>query len=363
MRILFTGGGTLGSVTPLLALYEYMKQRFGDSALRAAWIGTRQGPEWKLISTYRITQISIFSGKLRRYASLHNFIDPFFLCIGFFQAVYHILRFRPHVVVNAGSYVGVAVVWAAWFVGVPVVLLQLDIRPSLSNIITLLHTKKICASSEAAAKRFPKVKTIVTGIPVRQSVQEIADQLGVQVQGKRFCAKYGITDSIPVVLISGGGTGAEFLNTLVPELVRSSRGAFHIIHLTGQGKGGFAPEISNTYHQFSFVDDFARLAACADVVVSRAGMGTLAELAVLGKPTILIPIPNSHQVHNASYFEKQKAALYLDQEHTTSDILLATIQNLMRDQERKKELARNMRNIFPSKAAKHIAQILGTVMK
>lgn len=357
MRILFTGGGTLGSVTPLLALYEYLHDHSTSGALHAAWIGTGNGPEWNVIRNYNIKRITIFTGKFRRYLSFRNLIDPFFLFFGFLQAIYHIFRFRPTVVINAGSYVGVGVIWAAWFVGTPVVLLQLDIQPSLANIFTLLHAKKICASCDDAAKKFPKNKTVITGIPVRKSVSEMANRSLLPGERQRMKAQFGIYDTAPVVLISGGGTGAGFLNVLTPELAQEETNTFHILHITGKGKEVVVSE-NKMYHQFSFVDDFASIAACADIVVSRAGMGTISELAVLEKPVILIPIPASHQVENALYCQRNGAAMYLAQEHTTEDSLRKILEKLLADEDRKAEFARNIQALFPKNAAARIAEIL-----
>ncbi|MBI4272851.1 UDP-N-acetylglucosamine--N-acetylmuramyl-(pentapeptide) pyrophosphoryl-undecaprenol N-acetylglucosamine transferase [Candidatus Uhrbacteria bacterium] len=357
MRILFTGGGTLGPVTPLLALYEYLCDHSSLGEVKAAWIGTRHGPEWSLISQYRIIQIRIFAGKIRRYISIHNLIDPFFLFFGFFQALYHILRFRPTVVVNAGSFVGVGVVWAAWFVGIPVVALQLDIRPSLANILTLLHSKKICASCPEAAKKFPKNRTVITGIPVRKSVSATATRICQPGELQRLRAQHGIYDTLPVVLMSGGGTGAEFLNARARELAQDGKDSFHIMHITGKGKEITVAE-NKMYHQFSFVDDFASIAACADIVVTRAGMGTISELVVLGKPMILIPIPDSHQVDNALFCEKKGAAVYLSQTIATTEHLREVIEKVLRNKDRKAEFVHNMRTLFPSNAAARMAEIL-----
>ncbi len=358
MRILFTGGGTLGSVTPLLALYEYLCDHSESGVLTAAWIGTRHGPEWDLIRHYKIIQKRIFTGKIRRYISFRNLTDPFFLGLGFLQAIYHVVRFRPKVVINAGSYVGVGVVWAAWFVGTPVVLLQLDIRPSLANILTLLHSKKICASCDDAAKKFPKNKIIITGIPVRKSVIDLANRIRHPDELQRLRARYRIYDTAPAVLISGGGTGAEFLNMLARELAQEGTNKFHIFHITGKGKEMAMSEDVSMYHQFSFVDDFASLAACADIVVTRAGMGTISELAALEKPMILVPIPASHQVENALYCQEKGAAIYLAQEHITAESLRTALATLFREKDRTRELVKNIRVLFPKNAAARIAEIL-----
>jgi UDP-N-acetylglucosamine--N-acetylmuramyl-(pentapeptide) pyrophosphoryl-undecaprenol N-acetylglucosamine transferase len=357
MRILFTGGGTLGSVTPLLALYEYLVDHSEAGAVRAAWIGTRKGPEWNFIRAYPMIRIPIFTGKIRRYMSIRNLIDPFFLFLGFFQALYHIVRFRPQVVVNAGSYVGVGVIWAAWFLGVRSVALQLDIRPSLANILTLLHVKKIYASCEGAAKKFPKSKTIVTGIPVRKSVQQAYERTRRRSELERAKAQYGIYDTAPVALISGGSTGAEFLNVRAGELARDEERGFHIIHITGERKTG-SGAVFNMYHQFSFVDDFAALASIADIALTRAGMGTISELAVLGIPMILVPIPSSHQGENALYCEKNGAAIYVSQERAPLPALREILGNLLRDTDRRSRLAKAAQHLFVLNASERIAEVL-----
>lgn len=346
-RIIFTGGGTLGSVTPLLAFYEEHVR--DHPSVRALWIGTRQGPEWRLVEKYRIKGRKIYTGKIRRYFSVRNFLDPFLLFIGCLQSLYHIMMFRPSLIVNAGSYVGVPVVWAAWLVGVPVVLLQLDIRPSLSNMITSFAAKYIFASCDEAAKRLPRTKTSVTGIPIRSDLKQAQAMRSSSVRSRAIREKFGIMDDKPSILISGGGTGAVFLNILGRDLAFRNDGAYHIIAITGSGKFESSETLPSHYHPFPFLEELFPLAlSVCDIVISRAGMGTISELAYLAKPTILIPIPESHQRDNAAYCESKNAAIHIAQEHATSERINAIVIDLLSDQKHRASLSNHIHTLFPS---------------
>ncbi len=363
MRILFTGGGTLGSVTPQLAVYEELTARYAQQgqSVEALWIGTRSGPERELIHTYHIPFISIASGKLRRYVSIRNFFDPLLILIGILQAVWHIWRFRPDIILHAAGYVGVPVVAAGSVLGKKSVTLQLDFQPSLSNLIGARFSAAVGVATQEQKQYFPSKKTVVVGIPTR--VPTLAEQqAALHRMSLAIKKRLHITAGEKSVLIMGGGTGAQSLNESVEACVESLVQYAHIIHITGRGKKGNSEELARTYHRyhpFEFPsDEMIAFESLADVVVTRAGMGTLAELSALGKPTIIIPIPNTHQEKNANYFLTREAALVLSNITLTPKIFIQTVSGLLESTHAQGGLSKNMKTALPSDAAKKVADMI-----
>ncbi len=308
MRILYTGGGSLGSVTPLLAVHESLASSQKKS-YSAAWIGTCSGPERALINEYHIPFDTVPTAKLRRYFDLRNFLDPFILIGGVFRAFFLLKRIRPDVVLSAGGFVAVPVIWAAWLLGIKSMLLQIDIKHGLANILTVQQASTVAVSFEEL-KAFYGTKGVVTGIPVRAALDQWRGISNTQQQAMK--KRLGLPAKIPTVLIVGGGQGATGINDLVATMRPSLKEKVHIIHITGTGKGEEKRE--EGYWAFPQLGaEYLEYLATADIVVTRAGMGSLAECATLGKPMIIIPIPDSHQVYNAEYFEKKKAAIFFAQ--------------------------------------------------
>lgn len=347
MKILFTGGGTLGTVTPLIAVYKELIARGAITQYEALWLGTRKGPERNVVVKAGIRFVSIFSGKIRRYIHWRNVIDPFLFLAGFVQALLYVARFRPAVMLNAGSFVGVPAVFASWFFGVPVVILQLDCEPTRSNIISAPFARRIGVSLPEIKQFFPKEKTSVVGIPTHTYMYtHIPSRPNTQ-----------------TIVVTGGGTGARALNELVLQSLAKLTKQAEVIHITGKNKEGesvSAAVQSARYHPRAYVgnDEMLAMFASADVVVTRAGMGTLAELSVLGATAIIIPIPNFHQEKNAAYFKQHDAAVVFSQEELTVEEFVNAILSLLNDEERKRILQKNISGIFPSDSASRVADIV-----
>lgn len=316
MKIIFTGGGTLGSVTPLLAVAEEFPQ---DEKL---WLGTRSGPERALVERAGITFRPIPAGKLRRYLSVQTFFDPLRIAVGFFVAVGEIRRFRPHVIVTAGGFVGVPVAWAGWVLRVPVVVLHLDIALTLSTRLT-----SRCASRVLRASEF--------GVPVRRAIESVRR----------------MPTNPPTILVLGGGTGAQSLNeaivAITPELVKRAR----IIHMTG---GRIVRTVSHpNYRQVEFLHEkeLADAYASADIVISRAGMGAIGELSAVGMATILVPIPGTPQEANAEFVRRAGAAI------VDSDLQRAVF-NLLENPTKRSDLADRFHRLLPTDARARLAAII-----
>ncbi|MEK7652888.1 MAG: undecaprenyldiphospho-muramoylpentapeptide beta-N-acetylglucosaminyltransferase [Patescibacteria group bacterium] len=346
MKILFAGGGTMGSVSPLIAVYEKIKDKKAKAEF--LFLGTKTGPEKEAVASYKIPYRAISSGKLRRYFDRANFSDIFKIFWGFIQSFFILLSFRPKAMMVAGSFVGVPVAWAARILFIPVLIHQQDIVAGLANKLMANAARKITVSFEPSLRDFSSRKTILTGNPVRQEFFSCEPKKDRQI--------LGLKKDLPVVLIFGGGTGATKINETVEKSLAELLTFCQVIHLTGKGKN--TSDQRDNYYQFEFLTDEMMSALCvADLVVSRAGMSTLSELAILGKPSIIIPIPG-HQDANAMHFQKNGAAFMLSQEILNSDNLIARIKELIFDKTKREALSQNIVRVMKRDGADKVAKIL-----
>jgi len=347
MKFLLSGGGTIGSVSPLIAIFEEIKRH--DPNAEVLWLETKNGAEHKLIASYNIPTKSISSGKFRRYFSFKNFVDPFFVLLGFFQSLLIILKFKPDLILSAGGFISVPVAWAGWILRKPVIIHQQDVRPGLANKLMAPTAKLITVTFKKSLTDFSAGKTKLIGNPIRADILT-----GSRERGYNF---FQLDSARPTVLIIGGGTGAITLNKIVSESLDGLMNFCQVIHLTG-GKVIEAKKYSN-YRSYDFLTDQLKNAyAVADLVVSRAGMSVLSELAILGKPTIIIPIPNSHQQDNAVEFFKNNAALMIDESNLNARDFVAAIAEIINDKAQLSNLSDNIKKMMPVDAAKQIVEII-----
>ncbi|MDD3102103.1 MAG: undecaprenyldiphospho-muramoylpentapeptide beta-N-acetylglucosaminyltransferase [Patescibacteria group bacterium] len=349
MRIFLSGGGTGGSVSPLLAISQEIKKHNPEA--KFLFIGTRQGlPERELAQSYNIPYQPIFSGKLSRYFCWRNFVSPFLIIAGFLQSVFLILKFKPKAIVSAGGFVAVPLVWAGWFFRTPIFIHQQDVIPGLANKLMAPFAKIITVSLEKSLNDFLKEKTVLTGNPVRPDIKNYSRERAI----KRF----DLETNLPTLLVIGGGTGAEninkLINKIIPELVKFCQ----IIHITGKRKIQVAQTLTH-YHQYEFLNEAMPDAlTIADLIISRAGMGFLTELSILGKPAIIIPMPNSHQEINAQYFAEQKAIVLMEEKNINHKILFDKIHQLIFAASERSVLSLNISKLAKPDAASKIAEII-----
>lgn len=354
MKIVMVGGGTGGTVTPLLAVAQEVRLRQPDAEV--VFYGTKHGPERGLAEAAGWPFITIPAGKLRRYAHWKNFSDPFLVLAGFFKAYSRLRQWQPDAVFSAGSFVAVPVVWAAKLLGIPTLVHQQDVVPSLANKLVTGAATRITVTFENSLKDFPKDKTVWTGNPIREELLH-----GDRVQARSV---FGLRDSLPTVLVFGGGTGAAKINELMAgasyRLVQSAQ----VIHLFGRHKVLFTFKHEN-YHTFEFLtQDMKEAYAAADIVVCRAGLNALTELAALGKPAILIPIPGTHQEANAQLFKRMNAAVVLDQLSIDSDFVANVIMGLLANKQWQDVLSHNIRQLVREDARERLAdQLLQLIHK
>ncbi|MBI4319801.1 MAG: undecaprenyldiphospho-muramoylpentapeptide beta-N-acetylglucosaminyltransferase [Chloroflexi bacterium] len=347
MRILFAGGGSGGSTAPLLAVAEAIRNRRQD--VEFLYVGSEKGPERALVACAGIPYVGIKTGKLRRYWSVDNFLDLFRLPVGFLQSFRIVRHFRPAAICTAGGFICVPPAVIGSLLRAPVLVHQQDVVPGLANRIISPFARRVTVTFESSRRFFPAGKTKLTGNPVRPEI------LSGSVDAAR--SFFGLENNLLTLLVTGGGTGALGLNRLVaaaaPKLVEDCQ----VIHLSGSGKQVNAAIASSRYKPYEFlVAEMRDALAAADLVVSRAGLSTLTELGALGKPSILIPMPKSHQLANARAFVDSGAAVMLDELATTPEALTSIVQVLLANDERRSDMSMRARQMVKIDAAERIAE-------
>lgn len=323
-KIVLTGGGTSGHVTPNLALIPELKK----AGYSISYIGSRHGIEKQLLEKEGIDYHSINTGKLRRYFDMKNFTDMFRVADGFRQAFVLLGKLNPDVVFSKGGFVSCPVVWAAWLRRIPVVIHESDMTPGLTNKLSIPFSKKVCYTFPESKNHIPADKGIWTGMPIRNSILS-----GVAAEGRRIC---GFKGGKPIILIIGGSLGSEKINNVVREILNSLLKNFQICHLCGKGNVKSELEGINGYKQFEYInEDQPHIFAMSDMVVSRAGATVLYELLALKKPNLLIPLSKSasrgDQILNAESFEKQGFSAVLPEEQLDGKRLENLIQKVFTD--------------------------------
>lgn len=320
-RILLTGGGTAGHVTPNIALLPRLRELGYD----ISYMGSYDGIEKKLITEFQIPYYGISSGKLRRYFDPKNFSDPFKVLKGYGEAVRIIRKLKPDVVFSKGGFVSVPVVLAAKRCKVPCIIHESDMTPGLANKLAIPAASKVCCNFPETLQYLPKDKAVLSGSPIRQELLH-----GDALAARKFT---GLTDDKPVILVMGGSLGAAAVNEAVRKILPTLLKDFHVIHLCGKGKLDASLSGLSGYVQYEYINEELKdLFALVDIVISRAGANSICELLALHKPNLLIPLSaaasRGDQILNARSFEKQGFSLVLEEEAISNEVLLQTIHRL-----------------------------------
>lgn len=325
-RIILTGGGTAGHVTPNIALLPRLKELQYD----IHYIGSYNGMEKDLIEQMGIPYHGISSGKLRRYHSWQNFTDPFRVMKGFSEAKRLVKILKPDVIFSKGGFVSVPVVLAGKSRHVPTIIHESDLTPGLANKLSIPSASKVCCNFPETLEHLPAGKAVLTGSPIRQEL----------LSGNAFKAKemVGFTSDKPVIMVMGGSLGSvavnEAVRSVLPELLKD----FQVIHLCGRGKVDATLSAMDGYVQYEYIqDELKDLFALTDIVVSRAGANAICELLALHKPNLLIPLSakasRGDQILNARSFERQGYSKVLEEEELSPELLLKTIRDLYSNRE------------------------------
>lgn len=326
-RIILTGGGTAGHVTPNIALLPRLKELNYD----IHYIGSYNGIEKELIEQFGIPYHGISTGKLRRYFSVQNFTDPFRVIKGLGEARKLVKILKPDVVFSKGGFVSVPVVLAAKRCHVPAIIHESDMTPGLANKLSFPAAAKVCCNFPETIGHLPEGKAVLTGSPIRQELLS-----GDRYQAMEFLH---FTDKKPVILVIGGSLGAAAVNKAVREILPDLLKSYQVIHLCGKGKLDPSLDGLQGYAQFEYIkEELRHLFALTDIVISRAGANAICELLALHKPNLLIPLPanasRGDQILNARSFERQGFSMVLLEEDMTNESLLAAIQKLYDERDR-----------------------------
>jgi undecaprenyldiphospho-muramoylpentapeptide beta-N-acetylglucosaminyltransferase len=315
-KIVLTGGGTAGHVTPNIALMPKLKELGYD----ILYIGSYEGMEKKLIEKEDIPYRGISTGKLRRYFDIKNFTDPFRIIKGYFEAKKILKTYRPDIIFSKGGFVSVPVVCAAHSLKIPVIIHESDMTPGLANKLCFSSATKVCCNFPETKKYLPPTKAVVTGSPIRAELfcgdAELARQMN------------GFDHTLPVLMIVGGSLGSAAINETIRQNLNALLRSFHILHLCGKGNLDQSLLGKRGYMQYEYVSEHMKdFFALADVIVSRAGANAICEILALKKPNVLIPLATGRgdQLLNAASYQKQGFSLVLEEKDLHKTSLLSSI--------------------------------------
>ena len=333
-KIILTGGGTAGHVTPNIALLPQLK----SMGYEISYIGSYNGMEKELIEAQNIPYYGISTGKFRRYFDIKNFTDPFRVIKGYFEAKKLLKEIKPDLLFSKGGFVTVPVVRAAAALKIPCIIHESDMTPGLANRICIPVAKKVCCNFPETLQFIPGNKAVLTGTPIRQELF-----LGDKEEGFRFC---GLKEDKPVILIMGGSLGAASVNQIVRSALPELLSDFYIVHLCGKGKKDISLVNTNGYLQYEYItDELKDLLAIADLVISRAGANAICELLALQKPNLLIPLTSKSsrgdQLLNARSFESQGYSIVLEEDSLSIERFVSEIHQLYRNRNHFIEVMKN----------------------
>lgn len=346
-KIVLTGGGTAGHVTPNIALLPGLK----ELGYEIHYIGSYEGIESKLIADFDIPYYGIATGKFRRYLDPKNLTDPFRVIKGYTEARKILKQIQPDIIFSKGGYVSVPVVRAAASLKIPCIIHESDMTPGLANKLCTPVAEKVCCNFPETMQYIPEDKAILTGSPIREELSK-----GNKIAALDLC---GFDANTPVIMVIGGSLGAANVNKAVrdalPELLKD----FQVVHICGKDKIDNMLLTTKGYKQFEYVKaELKDIFAMADVVISRAGANAICELLALKKPNVLIPLmagSRGDQILNAKSFESQGYSKVLMEDDITNQLLVDTIHELYFN---KRTYIESMSNSHQQNAIKTIISLI-----
>ena len=351
-KIVLTGGGTAGHVTPNLAILPHLLKE----GYEVHYIGTADGIEHGMMNLPGVTYHTVKSGKLRRYFDWKNFTDPFKVLAGARESVRLMKEIQPDVCFSKGGFVSVPVVYGAWKRGVPVLCHESDLTPGLANKICARFAKRIATTFPECAKALGD-KAEMTGTPLRPELFQGSREKGLQLasfDGKK-----------PVLLMTGGSLGAQSVNRVLREALPALLPDMDVLHICGKGNVDESLKGTKGYAQFEFLSsDLPDAFAAADAVLSRAGSNSLCELQALKKPMLLVPYPKGasrgDQILNAESYRARSMAMVLSQEEMNRDSLTQAIRELMKNRD---ALRAALENAPAADGTKRILELIEEIQK
>lgn len=329
-KIVLTGGGTAGHVTPNIALLPHLK----EAGFSVSYIGSYEGIEKRLIADFDVPYYGISTGKLRRYFDWKNFTDPFRIIKGFAEAKSILKKLQPDVVFSKGGFVSVPVVRAAASLGIPCIIHESDMTPGLANKLCIPVASKVCCNFPETYNLLPEGKAVLTGSPIREELTTGSKEAGLS-----YC---GFHNMKPVIMVIGGSLGASNVNLYVRKALPALLEKYQVVHICGKEKLDNLLLNTPGYKQFEYVkEELKDLFAMADVVISRAGANAICELLALKKPNLLIPLSanasRGDQILNANSFKAQGFSMVLDEDDLTEESLVKAVDELFSQKEQYKQ--------------------------
>lgn len=365
MKIVLTGGDSGGHIFPLIAVSKKIKEKFLDAEFM--FIGPKGKMEDKIIGGDENINIkNILTGKFRRYFSFLNFVDAIKMPIGIIQALWYLLWFMPDAIFSKGGGASLPVVVAGWLYRIPILIHESDSKPGLANLILSKFADRVAISYLSAQNYFIPGRTVLTGIPLRLDI--------VNGDAKKAREFFSLTESKKTIFVFGGSQGAKKINDAIMDILPELHKKYQIIHQTGEnnfeevkkkaGEEGFKVG-HDGYYPVPFIgEELKDVLAISDLVISRAGGNSIAEIAAVGKPAILIPIEksaNNHQNINAYNVSEAGGCIVLE-ENNLGDILKMKIDEIMENEEERKKLSENIKKFYYPDAAEKIAEgIIGMI--
>ena len=352
-KIVLTGGGTAGHVTPNIALLPFLK----EAGYEISYIGSYDGIEKRLIEDFNIPYKGISTGKLRRYLDIKNFTDPFRVIKGFSEAKKYLKEYKPDIVFSKGGFVSVPVVRAAAMLKIPCIIHESDMTPGLANKLCIPVAKKVCCNFPETLANLPENKAVLTGSPIREELKN-----GNKIAGLEMC---GFTSNKPVIMVIGGSLGAASVNEVVRKALPQLLENFQIVHLCGKDKIDNLLLNTKGYKQFEYIkSELKDLFAMADIVISRAGANAICELLALKKPNILIPLPakssRGDQLLNAKSFQEQGYSIVINEDDLSEILLTQKVNELYQNRD---TYITNMQNSHQSDAIPIILSLINEQTK
>jgi len=327
MKILLTGGGTAGHITPNIALIHELKKM----GYNISYIGTKEGMEYDLIKNENVEFYPIKAGKLRRYFDFKTIPDFFRVIKGFFQSFSIIRKIKPDVIFSKGGFVSCPVIWAGWILKVPIVIHESDYTPGLANKLAMPFSKEICLTFPETKDYIKSKEVSLTGLPVRKYISD-----GDCERGYKMC---NFTKDKPVILVIGGSQGSAFINNVIRSCINKLIQNYQICHICGKGSINNELDGIEGYKQYEYVSkEIADLFKMADIIISRAGATSIFEILELKKPNILIPLSKKasrgDQILNAKSFEKRDFSKVIAEEDLNTEELLKAIKEVLANKDK-----------------------------
>ncbi|MEN9528286.1 MAG: hypothetical protein RI932_159 [Pseudomonadota bacterium] len=360
-----TGGGTAGHVLPHFAVAtnpdSSIAEKINSGEIRIAYFGGQNGMERDIVSNAQPTwtYVPIRTGKLRRYFSWQNFIDPINIIIGFCTAVVMMRKLRVGCLFSKGGFVSAPVVWAAWLNRIPVVIHESDATPALATRLTLPFAKRALVSFEETLKWIPSryhARVRASGLPLRSELFTKTRDTAITF--------FKLNPHLPTLLVFGGSLGAEGLNKRVAAALPELSASWNIIHIVGKGKG-FAGDFGTNYRQYEFLNSEMSLAyAAADIAICRAGASSIFELAAARIPMLLVPLglhqSRGDQIINAKIFSAKGWATWCDEQELTPEKVVSLLNQL---HSQNANLKQQLEHAPGAQTAARVAQLLLSLLQ